>query len=110
APSSSRTAPSVFSRATGIFVLLSFLLAFWLAFRTYSIYRHTTRVQIDTGQIGNPIPGAFLGLSFEWGAAKPFMAMPATVFNPIFRQLVANLFENSKGRLVVRIGGNSTDL
>ena len=110
ASSSSRTAPSVFSRATGIFVLLSFLLAFWLAIRTYSLYRHTTRVQIDAGQMGNPIPGAFLGLSFEWGAAKPFMGIPATGVNPIFRQLVANLFENSKGRLVVRIGGNSTDL
>jgi hypothetical protein len=108
--STPKTSNAGFPRASGILVFLVFVLAFWFGYQFYSIQRHTTVIQIDPGQTRNAIPNAFLGLSFEWGAAKPFMGTPAGGVNPIFRQLVANLFENSKGPVVIRIGGNSTDL
>lgn len=108
--STSKASYAGFLRATGILVLFVFVLTLWFGYPFSTIQRHTTVTSIDPAQTGNAIPGTFLGLSFEWGAAKPFMGTPAAGVNPIFRQLVANLFENSESPVIIRIGGNSTDL
>jgi Glycosyl hydrolase family 79 C-terminal beta domain len=105
-----KTDTSKFSRAIGIAVFFVGLLAFWFAFHFRAIQRQTTVIQIDTARTGYSIPRSFLGLSFEWGAARPFMGIPSTGINPIFRQLIANLLENNDGPVMVRIGGDSTDL
>jgi Glycosyl hydrolase family 79 C-terminal beta domain len=67
-------------------------------------------IAIDASQTGYPISRTFLGLSHDWSEAKDMMGIPATGTNPIYRQLVRNLYANGGGPVVIRIGGSSTDL
>lgn len=66
-------------------------------------------IRIDATRSGIVIPQSFLGFSNEWGEAKVMMGIPATGTNPIYRQLLANLFHRDD-RPLIRIGGDSTDL
>ena len=66
-------------------------------------------VHINPRQPSLAIPATFLGFSHEWGGAQIFMGSPSTGTNPIYRQLVKNLFAYGAGPLIVRVGGGSTD-
>lgn len=80
------------------------------------LYRASARIRgaatftVDTRQTGETIPRTFLGFSHDWGQYEAMMGTPANGVNPIYRQLIANLFEYGGGPVVMRIGGNSTDL
>ena len=81
----------------------------------YSLWRYQKAVEIasldvDAKQTSFSIPPAFLGFSYEWGATREMMGVPSTGMNPVFRQLIGNLFEYGGGPAVIRIGGNNTDL
>lgn len=69
-------------------------------------------VTVDVSHPGAPIPATFMGLSHEWSTAQQLMGSPSTAtgLNPIYRQLVQNLLAYGAGPIIIRIGGNSTDL
>jgi hypothetical protein len=99
--------PSGSTRAiTIISVLIVFSLLYFMLFRAGP----DVSIAIDTLQTGHPIPRNFLGFSHDWTEAKDMMGIPATGTNPIYRQLIRNLYANGGGPVVIRIGGNSTDL
>ncbi len=108
---SAQSRSSEFTRVLWIVVLFGVGLTSWFVYRFYSMQRHTTTIRFDSAQMGYSIPKSFLGLSFEWGAAKPFMGIPATGVNPILRQLISNLLANDSAHapILIRIGGGSTD-
>lgn len=59
---------------------------------------------------GTQIPTSFMGLSHEWGTAQTIMGDSATSVNSIYRQLLNNLTAYGSGPIILRIGGNSTDV
>jgi hypothetical protein len=59
---------------------------------------------------GISIPSDFLGLSHEWGMAEFFAGTKANGKNLQYRQLLQNLLQYSTEPMIIRIGGNSTDL
>ena len=56
------------------------------------------------------IPTNFLGFSHEWGPAQRMMGTAASGTNLIYQTLIRTLTTNMNGPLVLRIGGESTDL
>jgi hypothetical protein len=56
-----------------------------------------------------PLPAGFLGLSFEYGALAAYTGGNPAALNPVFVRLLRNLAPGPGQRLVLRIGGNSTD-
>lgn len=59
---------------------------------------------------GKAIPPTFMGLSHEWGTAQTMMGDSTTGVDDIYRQLLRNLTAYGSGPIVLRIGGNSTDM
>ena len=66
-------------------------------------------VTTDPSQVGIAIAPSFLGFSHEWSQAQ-VMGVPQTGVNSIYRQLLRNLMGYGNGTILIRIGGDSTDL
>lgn len=57
---------------------------------------------------GRRVPDGFLGFSFEFSAVRTYTGDDPRNINPVLEQLIRNL--SPRGRPVIRIGGDSTDL
>jgi len=67
--------------------------------------------QVSVGTTpGATVPSNFLGLSHEWSMLNRYMGNSTIGVNQTYRTLLNNLTEYGSDPLVIRVGGNSTDL
>jgi Glycosyl hydrolase family 79 C-terminal beta domain len=67
--------------------------------------------QVSMGDTpGTEIPSDFMGLSYEWGNTYRFMGSDAVGVNTIHLQLMNNLSAYGSDPMMIRMGGNSTDV
>ena len=64
-------------------------------------------LSVGRSTVTRPLPGAFLGFSFEFRGLEEYLGSDASALDPVFLQLIRNLAPDQ--RPVVRIGGDSTD-
>src|ERR1051325_8881598 len=89
-------------RLAVLVLLVASLFVYWKFPRTASI-------TIDPQRVSFVVSPSFLGISSDWGETRGMMGIPSTGNNPIYRQLIKNLYETSGGSLSIRIGGNTAD-
>lgn len=65
---------------------------------------------VDLAAPGRTIPWSFSGFSFEHGDIQRFGGNTSTTVNPAFTQLLKNIGNNNNGPVMLRFGGNSTDV
>jgi hypothetical protein len=64
-------------------------------------------VSVGRSTVMRPLPGGFLGLSFEFRGLEEYLGSDPSALDPVFLQLIRNLAPDQHP--VVRIGGDSTD-
>ncbi len=65
---------------------------------------------VNLNNQGRTIPWSFLGFSFEHGDIQRFGGNTSSATNPAFIQLLKNFGNNNNGPVMLRFGGNSTDV
>src|SRR5581483_10020167 len=67
----------------------------------------STRVTVEAGAPGPPVPYGFLGLSLEYRSIEKYAGSDPNALDPVFEQLVRNLVPGQAP--VLRIGGDTAD-
>jgi hypothetical protein len=64
-------------------------------------------ILVRRARFGSPVPAGFMGFSFEYDYLLSYTGTNPHAINPVLVRLIHNLVP--RGRVVLRIGGNSTD-